>query len=71
MRGIASKIHVLLEKWFPERRLFLRSDTDTRFIRLKPHTQLMIAGCGALVVGWAIIVTAVLFMDSIGSGNFR
>ena len=68
---LASKMNLLLEKWFPERRLFLRSDTDTRFIRLKPATQLMVAACGAAVIAWAIIVTAVLFMDSIGSGNFR
>ena len=71
LRRIASAIDAMLEKRFPERRLFLRSDTDTRFIRLKPATQLMVAACGAAVVAWAIIATAVLFMDSIGSGNFR
>lgn len=68
---LAIKIHTLLEKFFPERRLFLRSDTDTRFIRLKPSTQLIAFACGSLVVAWSIIATAVLVMDSIGSGNFR
>ncbi len=65
------KIHAALERYFPERRVFLRSDTDTRFIRLRSETQL-IAFIGTTgLVAWTIIATAVLLMDSIGSGNFR
>jgi murein DD-endopeptidase MepM/ murein hydrolase activator NlpD len=68
---LAIKIHSVLERYFPERRVFLKSDSDTRFIRLRPATQLFaFAGCSALVA-WAIIATAILLMDSIGSGNFR
>ncbi|MFQ6552448.1 DUF5930 domain-containing protein [Aestuariibius insulae] len=55
----------------PERRLFLRTDTETRFIRLKPSSQLLAISGSAFVVGWSIFATAVLLMDSIGSGNFR
>jgi len=61
----------MLEHWFPERRVFLRSETDTRFIRLKPGTQLIAFTGASLFVGWTIIATAVLLMDSIGAGNFR
>lgn len=68
---LAIKTHALLEHYFPERRLFLKSDTDTRFIRLRSETQLFAFGGAALVVSWAIIATAILLMDSIGSGNFR
>jgi len=68
---LAIKFHGLLEGFFPERRLFLKSDTDTRFIRLRPETQLIAYAGAAGVVAWAIIATAVLLMDSIGSGNFR
>ncbi|MFD1194297.1 DUF5930 domain-containing protein [Seohaeicola saemankumensis] len=68
---LAIRVHATLERWFPERRLFLRSDTDTRFIRLKPGTQLIAFSGSAIVVAWAIIATAILLMDSIGSGNFR
>ena len=68
---LAIKFDALLERWFPERRLFLRSDTDTRFIRLRPITQLIGFTGSALVVAWAIVATAILLMDSIGSGNFR
>lgn len=61
----------MLERVFPEKRLFLRSDTETRFIRLKSETQLVAwAGC-IIVVAWTIIATAILLMDSIGAGNFR
>ena len=68
---LAIKVHSILESYFPERRVFLKSDTDTRFIRLRPGTQLVaFAGCAALVA-WAIVATAIILMDSIGSGNFR
>jgi murein DD-endopeptidase MepM/ murein hydrolase activator NlpD len=70
-RPLAIKLDALLEQVFPERRVFLKSDTDTRFIRLRPFTQLVaFTGC-TLVVGWAIVATAIILMDSIGSGNFR
>ncbi|WP_298862500.1 M23 family metallopeptidase [uncultured Sulfitobacter sp.] len=68
---LAIKTSAFLEKHFPERRVFLKSDNDTRFIRLRSSTQLVaLAGC-SLLVAWAIIATAIILMDSIGSGNFR
>ena len=68
---LAIKVHALLERRFPERRLFLRSEDDTRFIRLRPATQLVAFLGGSAIVAWAIVATAILLMDSIGSGNFR
>lgn len=68
---LAIKINAFLEHHFPERRVFLKSDTDTRFIRLKPTTQLAAYAGVFAVVGWAAVATAILMMDSIGSGNFR
>ncbi|WP_037255010.1 M23 family metallopeptidase [Roseobacter sp. SK209-2-6] len=68
---LAIRIHSFLERKFPERRVFLKSDTDTRFVRLRPETQL-IAFSGAVVfVAWSIVATAIVLMDSIGGGNFR
>ncbi|WP_375691288.1 DUF5930 domain-containing protein [Pseudooceanicola sp. LIPI14-2-Ac024] len=65
------KLNAFLERHLPERRVFLKSDTDTRFVRLRPGVQLAgLVGCSALLA-WSIIATAVLLMDSIGSGNFR
>ncbi|SDJ13718.1 Murein DD-endopeptidase MepM and murein hydrolase activator NlpD, contain LysM domain [Salipiger marinus] len=60
-----------MERFFPERRLFLRSDSDTRFIRLRPGTQALAFAGGGLLVSWTIIATAILLMDSISAGNFR
>ncbi|MBO9408074.1 peptidoglycan DD-metalloendopeptidase family protein [Shimia sp. R9_1] len=68
---LAIRLHSVLERFFPERRLFLRSDNDTRFIRLRPSTQLIAFLGSSAIVAWTIIATAILLMDSIGSGNFR
>jgi len=68
---VLHRLHSVIERRLPEQRLFLRSDTDTRFIRLRSETQLIALTGSALVVGWAIIATAVLLMDSIGSGSIR
>lgn len=68
---LPSRLNAWLERAFPERRIFLRSDADTRFIRLRPGQQLLAFAGGAGIVAWAIIATSVLLMDSIGSGNFR
>jgi murein DD-endopeptidase MepM/ murein hydrolase activator NlpD len=64
-------LHMALEKRFPEKRIFLRSDTETRFIRLRSETQLLAWAGGAVTVAWTIIATAILLMDTIGAGNFR
>lgn len=68
---LAIKIHSFLENRFPERRVFLKSDTDTRFVRLKPETQLVAISGIVLFVAWSIVATAIILMDSIGAGNFR
>ncbi|MEJ6478117.1 MAG: DUF5930 domain-containing protein [Octadecabacter sp.] len=68
---LIQKLHMALEKRFPEKRLFLRSDTETRFIRLRSETQLLAWAGGAVTVAWTIIATAILLMDTIGAGNFR
>ncbi|MEM9844456.1 MAG: M23 family metallopeptidase [Pseudomonadota bacterium] len=67
----AIKLEHALERYFPERRIFLKSDTDTRFLRLKPVSQFTAFLGASAIIAWAIIATAILVMDSIGSGNFR
>ncbi|MES0860916.1 M23 family metallopeptidase [Ruegeria sp. SCPT10] len=68
---LAIKFHSWLERRFPERRVFLKSDQDTRFIRLSSETQVVAVAGVAVIVGWTALSTAILLMDSIGSGNFR
>ncbi len=61
-----------LERVLPEQRLFLRSDDDrTRFLRLSSGTQALALFGSAMLVGWAIIATAIIAMDSIAAGNAR
>lgn len=69
--GLLHYLDVRLEPVLPDRRLFLRSDEETRFLRLRPTTQLFGIVSICLLVAWATISTAILLMDSIGSGNFR
>lgn len=68
---LSTTLNAYIERIFPERRLFLKSDTDTRFIRLKSSTQFFAFTGSAVVVSWAIVASAILLMDSIGAGNFR
>ena len=68
---LAYRMNMTLERWFPEQRLFLKSDTTTRFIRLRPMTQAIGATVGVLAFGWAIFATAVLLMDFVNSGSSR
>lgn len=68
---ILEKTKSTLSTVFPERRIFLRTDTETRFLRLKPSSQAIAIFGAAILVGWSIMATAILLMDSIGSGNFR
>jgi len=72
---VASRVsHFLrgyIERAFPEQRIFLRSETETKFIRLGSLTQATAWVGSAVFVGWAIIATAIILMDSIGSGSLR
>lgn len=69
--SFASRIGAALEHRLPEQRLFLKSDSTTRFIRLRPATQAIALAGSALCLGWMIIATAILMMDQIGAGNAR
>ncbi len=71
MAGGVRGLSAWLERNFPEQRVFLRSDTETRFVRLRPTTQLIGVAGVSLFVGWSVIATAILLMDSIGSGSLR
>ncbi len=68
----SDRIHSFFERWFPEQRLFLRSESEqTRFIRLRPGTQALVLFGSAATIAWAILASSVLLMESIGAGNAR
>lgn len=69
--ALTQRLDAGLAHYLPEQRLYLRSDTQTRFIRLRPHTQLVAISCSALVVAWALFSSAILLMDSIGRVGLR
>nr|WP_242070025.1 M23 family metallopeptidase [Tabrizicola soli] len=71
MNRFAYRIHQSLERHFPEQRLFLKSDTETRFVRLRPVTQILGLAGGTLALAWTIVATALIMMDSIGAGSAR
>jgi murein DD-endopeptidase MepM/ murein hydrolase activator NlpD len=68
---LAYRINTTLERLLPEQRLFLKSDTETRFIRLRPATQAIALTGGTFLLAWTIVATAVMLMDSIGAGSGR
>ncbi len=70
-QNFATKLRASFERTFPEQRLFLRSDTETRFIRLSPMTQFVGLTGSALLIGWTIISSAILLMHSLGAGDLR
>ena len=71
LNRLAYRFHLSLERYFPEQRLFLKSDTDTRFIRLRPGTQIIAMVGATLALAWTIVATALIMMDSIGAGSAR
>ncbi|GAB1363469.1 DUF5930 domain-containing protein [Rhodobacter sp.] len=67
----AIRINTQLERYFPEQRLFLKSDDGTRFVRLRPATQAIALVVGALGLAWTIVATAIIMMETIGAGSAR
>ena len=66
-----AKAQAAIERTFPEQRLFLRSDTETRFIRLSPLTQFVGVTGSAMLLGWTIVSSAILLMHALGAGDVR
>ena len=65
------RLNQRLERRLPEQRVFLRSDNTTRFVRLRPATQLVGIITFATFFAWGVLATSILLMDSIGSGTLR
>jgi murein DD-endopeptidase MepM/ murein hydrolase activator NlpD len=68
MRGrIADRIDRVIEPLLPEQRVFLKSDGETRFVRLRPGTQAAGIVVGALLMAWSILAAAILMIDAMGT----
>jgi len=60
-----------MERLLPEKRLFLKSDTETRFIRLRSSTQAIALTGTVALFGWTVVATSILMLDSISAGSTR
>lgn len=69
--AVRRRLSASLERRLPERRVYVRSGEDTRFVRLRPATQLMIWTGGSAALAWTIVATAVILMDGVGSEGMR
>lgn len=67
--GPLRRMHAALERRLPERRLFLRTDTETRYIRLSSETQIVATVAAAALMGWTILASAILIMDTLGADS--
>lgn len=70
-QSVLQRVNHALEKRFPEQRLFLKSDAETRFIRLRPLTQAMACLVGVGFLGWTIFTTSVVMIDQLSAGGAR
>lgn len=68
---LLDKLNHALERKLPEQRIFVKSETGTRFIRMRPLTMAGIGAGVGILIGWTIIVTAIFLMDTLSSGNQR
>ncbi len=68
---ITQSLNSVLERWLPEQRLFLKSDRSTRFLRLRPATQLLALAGVATVFGWSIVASSILVIDNFGANASR
>lgn len=71
LKRLTYRVHAALERRFPEKRLFLKSDIDTRFVRLAPGVQALGTVAGIAVFAWTVVATAIILMDSVGAGDAR
>ena len=55
-----------LARILPEQRLFLRSRSGTRYLRLRPGAQLAALTGGVLLLGWTIAASAILAVNMAG-----
>ncbi|PVH30767.1 peptidase M23 [Pararhodobacter oceanensis] len=65
------QLNTALERYLPEKRLFLRSETSTRFVRLRPVAQGVILTGTVAYMSWSVVATSVLFFGLVGSNDLR
>lgn len=63
--------HSLLNRMFPEKRIFVKSDNGTRFVRLGPKQHLLALIFGTVLVLWCLVATSFLVIGLISGEGAR
>ncbi|WP_108260635.1 DUF5930 domain-containing protein [Mangrovicoccus ximenensis] len=56
---------------FSEKRIFLKSDDGTRFVRLRSRDQILAWAGGVMLVGWTVTATALVTVQFVQGGDSR
>lgn len=71
MKAWIERLNTVLERYLPEKRLFLRSETSTRFVRLRPVAQGVILTGAAGYMAVSLVATSIVVFEMIGSNDMR
>lgn len=71
MKELLHRIDHRLARRLPERRVFLRSDTSTSYLRLRPLTQAVVLTASGAFLIWSLVATTILLVQSVGSNDLR
>ncbi len=63
------RLHLIAEKHLPEQRLYLRTDTSTRFLRLTPLTQFILISTSLLFFGWSIFASSAYLVGVLSASS--
>ncbi len=63
MTVLFAKINMLLSRHVPEQRIYLRTETTTRYFRASPLLQTLFGGFVAVGFCWTVIATSALMLD--------
>ncbi|NOX39013.1 MAG: peptidoglycan DD-metalloendopeptidase family protein [Alphaproteobacteria bacterium] len=63
------KINLAAGRYLPEQRLYLRTDSSTRFMRLTPFTQAFFIGTAALFFGWTIFASSAYLVSALSANS--
>ncbi len=66
---ITRKLNAFAGNIFSEQRLYLRTETSTRFWRLTPLMQFSMAAAGVIMIGWTTFTSSVFLVDAISASG--
>ena len=66
---LTRKLHIVLNKYLPEQRLYLRTDASTRFLRLTPATQATLIAGSAVFFVWTIFASSMVLVDALSPSS--